>query len=155
MRLLFALASLSLSACADPVKDALPVGGEIARLASDTITVYKTPTCGCCTNWVDHVRKAGYHVVAIDQNDLSDVKQRLGVSQQLSSCHTATVGGYVVEGHVPAQDIARLLADRPNVVGIAVPGMPAGSPGMEGFYSERYSVLTFDKAGATKVFAEH
>jgi hypothetical protein len=155
MRPLFALAALALTACSDPGEDIPPAAAQVAQLTSDTITVYKTPTCGCCANWVDHVRKAGYHVVAIDQNDLTDVKKRLGVSQELSSCHTATVAGYVVEGHVPAQDIARLLAQRPNVVGIAVPGMPAGSPGMEGFYSERYSVLTFDRAGTTTVFAQH
>ncbi|HJU88483.1 MAG TPA: DUF411 domain-containing protein [Gemmatimonadaceae bacterium] len=152
--------SIFIAACSPSTADNAPPSESAAvvasaQLATDTITVYKTPTCGCCANWVDHVRKHGYHVVAIDQNDLTDVKRRLGVPQQLSACHTATVGGYVVEGHVPAPDIARLLSERPAVAGIAVPGMPMGSPGMEGLYSERYEVVTFDKAGATKVFASH
>ena len=85
MRPLFALAALALTACSDPGEDIPPAAAQVAQLTSDTITVYKTPTCGCCANWVDHVRKAGYHVVAIDQNDLTDVKKRLGVSQELST----------------------------------------------------------------------
>lgn len=139
---------------ANPSQAATPVAAA-AHQTSDSITVYKTPTCGCCAKWVDHLREHGYHVTTVDQNDLSDVKRRLGVAGPLQSCHTATVGGYVVEGHVPAADIRRLLAERPSVSGLAVPGMPAGSPGMEGFRSERYDVLTFDKSGATTVFAAH
>jgi hypothetical protein len=165
MRILV-IAALLLAACspATPESSARSDSGSPASPAtrvaaahqtSDTITVYKTPTCGCCAKWVDHLREHGYHVNAIDQNDLSEVKSRLGVSSALQSCHTATVGGYVVEGHVPAADIRRLLAERPSVTGLAVPGMPSGSPGMEGFRSERYDVLAFDKGGATKVFASH
>lgn len=119
------------------------------------ITVYKDPDCGCCKKWVDHLRKHGFRVVAHDTRDMATVKKNFGVKGDLHSCHTATVKGYVIEGHVPAADIARLLKQRPRIAGLAVPGMPVGSPGMEGPSAERYSVLSFDKSGATKVFARH
>jgi len=118
------------------------------------VQVYKTPTCGCCTGWVDHLRDQGFTVEAIDLPDLSAVKARLGVDPDLMSCHTATVDGYVVEGHVPAGTIRRLLAERPEIAGIAVPGMPIGSPGMEGPNPESYFVVGFDRSGARVVF-EH
>jgi hypothetical protein len=119
------------------------------------VTVYKTPTCGCCTNWVEHLRDEGFAVETVDQPDLSPVKTEHGVPGALQSCHTAVVDGYVIEGHVPAEDIRKLLAERPAVTGIAVPGMPMGSPGMEGPYSDPYEVFTFDRTGPLEIFAAH
>lgn len=118
------------------------------------IKVYKTPQCGCCKAWVQHLSKNGFQVETMDMPDLALVKQKYGVTPALEACHTAVVGNYVVEGHVPADVIKRLLKERPAVVGIAVPGMPGGSPGMEGAMKERYDVLTFDRAGRTRVYAK-
>lgn len=118
------------------------------------IKVYKTPQCGCCRAWVDHLAENGFQVEAVDMDDLSAVKQQYGVAPALEACHTAVVDGYVVEGHVPADVIKKLLQERPKVAGIAVPGMPAGSPGMEGAMKQPYDVFTFDKAGRTEVFAK-
>lgn len=131
---------------------------ETPRPAADsapTITVYKSPTCGCCNAWVDHLRENGFRVAATNTNALDSIKRRHGVEAGHASCHTAIVGSYVVEGHVPAADIRRLLAERPAVTGLAVPGMPAGSPGMEGPYKESYEVLAFTRGGRTTVFAKH
>ncbi len=118
------------------------------------IEVFKTATCGCCKSWVDHLRENGFSVAAEDVNDrrLREIKGRLGVTLEISACHTAIVDGYVIEGHVPADVIQRLLKERPEIRGLAVPGMPAGSPGMEGPYEERYDVLAFDEAGNTTVY---
>lgn len=133
--------------------------GLIARVpaaaAKPAVTVYKTPTCGCCKLWVAHLKDNGFPVRTEDHDDLALIKKYNGVPPQLSSCHTALVEGYVVEGHVPADVIDKLLAERPQVTGIAVPGMPAGSPGMEtpGRPAQRYQVLTFDRSGRTGVFA--
>ena len=122
-----------------------------------TVTVYKNPQCGCCNNWVEHLRKEGFTVTANDVDDLSAIKSKLGVPASLGSCHTAIVGTYVVEGHVPAADIRKLLAEKPKVAGIAVPGMPMGSPGMEvpGVPADTYDVTAFAKDGKQRVFASH
>ncbi len=120
-----------------------------------TITVYKDPGCGCCKSWIEHLIKHGYRVDAKDSPDMTEIKHTLGVPDGLTACHTAIVNGYLIEGHVPAADIDRLLAQKPKVAGLAVPGMPAGSPGMEGMRAQRYQVLTFDKSGKTTVFASH
>lgn len=123
------------------------------------MTVYKSPSCGCCVEWVKHVRAAGFTVREVNTDDLGAVKREMGLPPRLASCHTAVVGSYVVEGHVPADDVKRMLRDRPaGVRGLAVPGMPVGSPGMEqgppsGY--ERYDVIAFTAAGATSVFASH
>jgi len=117
------------------------------------IKVYKTPSCGCCKTWVQHLRDNGFRVETMDMPDLSAVKAKYGVKPALQACHTAIVNGYVVEGHVPADVITKLLKEHPAVLGVAVPGMPSGSPGMEGGPKERYDVLTFDRAGRTKVYA--
>jgi hypothetical protein len=119
------------------------------------VTVYKSATCGCCTEWVAHLRRHGFPVKTEDVAELQPVKARHGVPAELQSCHTALVAGYVVEGHVPAGLIERLLRERPKVIGLAVPGMPAGSSGMEvpGARAERYQVLAFDRSGKTRVFA--
>ena len=120
-----------------------------------TITVYKDPGCGCCKKWIEHLVKNGYRVDAKDTPNMTEIKRTLGVPDALTACHTAVVNGYLIEGHVSAADIDRLLAEKPRIAGLAVPGMPAGSPGMEGAGTQRYQVLTFDKGGKTKVFASH
>jgi hypothetical protein len=120
-----------------------------------TITVYKDPNCGCCKSWIEHLIKHGYRVDARDTSEMSEIKRNLGVPEGLSSCHTAVVSGYLIEGHVPAKDIARLLKEKPKIAGLAVPGMPMGSPGMEGPRTQHYKVLSFDKAGTTKTFASY
>lgn len=128
--------------------------GFAAPAPGPVITVYKTPTCGCCRNWVEHLRKHGYRVVTRDVQDVQPFKTQHHVPAGAQSCHTAVVNGYVVEGHVPADVIDRLLRERPKVAGVAVPGMPMGSPGMEmGGHAEHYDVLSFDRNGRTAVYA--
>jgi len=121
-----------------------------------SVHVYKTPTCGCCSLWVDHMRQAGFAVKAEDvsHETLQQLKTKFGVPDSANSCHTARLAGYVVEGHIPAVTVKKMLTERPKVVGIAVPGMPVGSPGMEvpGVPARPYDVLSFDKTGATRVF---
>lgn len=120
------------------------------------IHVVKTATCGCCGHWITHLRQAGFRVTVADVPDVTPYARRLGVPDHLRSCHTASVGGYAVEGHVPAADIRRLLRERPAAAGIAVPGMPMGSPGMEhGSHRERYNTVLFTRAGRQTVFARH
>ncbi len=119
------------------------------------ITVYKDPGCRCCKNWIEHLIKHGYRVDAKDTPAMAQVKRTLGVPEALTACHTAVVNGYLIEGHVPAADIAKLLKEKPKVAGLAVPGMPMGSPGMEGPSQQHYQVLSFDKNGKTKVFASY
>lgn len=115
------------------------------------MTVTKEPSCGCCGAWVDHVRKAGFPVEVVESPGVNRLKTRLGVPQALASCHTAEVSGYVIEGHVPADAIKRLLAEKPKARGIAVPGMPVGSPGMEieGVQNDTYDVVLFGAARQT------
>lgn len=122
------------------------------------MTVYKTVTCGCCKAWVEHVRAAGFEVTVEDVSraELVARKRELGIDTRLGACHTALVDGYIVEGHVPAADIRRLLAERPPIAGLAVPGMPLGSPGMEyGGQRDPYNVIAFDQAGGLRIFARH
>jgi hypothetical protein len=133
----------------------LSVGLPMAAAVAAEVTVYKTPSCGCCTAWADHLKAHGFEVKLKDFNDLTRIKQGHGITRELASCHTAVVDGYVIEGHVPATDIKRLLETRPAVAGLAVPGMPMGSPGMEGPVSDRYDVLSFDKSGKIEVFSRH
>lgn len=139
---------------------ALALGGSARALAAaapgPVMTIYKTPQCGCCQKWVLHVAAAGFRPAINDVEDIDAIKRRFGVPAALHSCHTALVGGYVVEGHVPAADVQRLLKQRPKVKGIAVGGMPAGSPGMEmPGRADRYDVLAFRADGSTSVFASH
>jgi len=119
-----------------------------------TVTVYKSATCGCCSKWIDHLRANGFTVSALDVDDVESIKAQYGVPARAGSCHTALVDGYVVEGHVPADSVKRLLAEKPKIAGIAVPGMPLGSPGMEvpSGRVDRYDVLAFDRSGAVTVF---
>jgi hypothetical protein len=110
--------------------------------------VHRSPTCGCCGAWAEKLRAAGFSVEIVNEKDMAPVKTRLGVPAGLGSCHTAEIGGYVVEGHVPVAAIEKLLKEKPKAIGIAVPGMPAGSPGMEmGGETEVYEVFLFDAAG--------
>ena len=122
-----------------------------------SVAVFKSPTCGCCAKWNEHMTAAGYAVNSRDMTDMNAVKDEHRVPSPLRSCHTALVAGYVIEGHVPAADIQRLLKQRPAVVGIAAGGMPVGSPGMEvpGRPAEPYDVVSFDKNGRTAVFSSH
>jgi hypothetical protein len=109
----------------------------------------KDPTCGCCSGWVQHLQNAGFATKVLDTRDIDAVKKRLGVPDDLAACHTAEVAGYVIEGHVPAAALSRFLAEKPNATGLAVPGMPIGSPGMEGGRPEKYDVVLFGQNGPT------
>jgi hypothetical protein len=113
------------------------------------MVVTRDPSCGCCSAWVDHIRSTGFQVEVIESNDLAALKLRLGIPGHLAACHTAEIGGYVLEGHVPAPAIERLLVERPAATGLVVPGMPVGSPGMEvsGAQDERYEVILFGLPG--------
>jgi hypothetical protein len=117
------------------------------------MTVYKSPTCGCCKEWVTYMQGQGFETDVKEMNDLADIKRSFGVPAKLESCHTAFVGGYVVEGHVPADLVKRILAERPKIVGLSAPGMPADAPGM-GTGKTPYDVIAWDKAGKTSIFAK-
>jgi len=138
---------------------ALMLAGPLVARAADAgpplVQVYKSPTCGCCGKWVDHLRAAGFTVQATNVADVNQYKLEYGVPMQLASCHTAIVEGYIVEGHVPADDVIKMLREKPAIKGIAVPGMPLGSPGMESLTPERYETIAFDADGNTTVFATH
>jgi len=124
----------------------------------DEITVYKTPSCGCCKNWVNHLQQAGFKTSIKEFDDLTPIRQRFGVPTNLSACHTGFVRKYVIEGHVPANDIKRLLRERPKALGLTVPGMPAGSPGMEtpdGTKQPYTTLLLVNARGTTRMFARH
>jgi hypothetical protein len=114
-----------------------------ARAAEAAITVHKDPTCGCCTEWVKHLQQNGFTTKVIETSDIGAVKQRLGVPAELAACHTAELAAYILEGHVPARAIRRLLMERPAAKGLAVAGMPMGSPGMEGVRADSYDVVLF------------
>lgn len=136
-----------LGAQAQPAQPALPV-----------MTVYKSASCGCCKLWVDHASASGFTVKTVDTEDLGAVKRDMGIPASLQSCHTVVVGSYVIEGHVPAADVKRMLSLKPKVRGLAVPGMPAGSPGMEQGSPanyDRYDVIAFAADGKQSVFATH
>jgi hypothetical protein len=124
--------------------------------AESEMTVYKSPTCGCCGKWITHMEQNGFKVNAVDMIEMNIVKEKYGISRNLASCHTAVIDGYFVEGHVPAADVKRLLSEKPDVVGLSVPGMPIGSPGMEmGDRIDPYSVIAIDKEGNTQVFNQY
>ncbi len=126
-----------------------------AVAATPTIEVWKSPSCGCCAEWVKRLQASGF-TVKVNETGNDAARARLGVPTKLGSCHTAQVGGYALEGHVPAADIKRLLAEKPNAVGLAVPGMPIGSPGMEmGNQRDPYDVLLIERGGSTRVFQSH
>src|SRR3954452_17960383 len=126
-------------------------------VAPTEITVYKSRSCGCCTKWVDHLTSQGFKPLVHDEEDMDRLKDELGVPKAVRSCPTALVGGYLIEGHVPAGDIRKLLSDRPKAAGLAVPGMPAGTPGMAESDSAvgGFEVLAFQSDGSTRSFARH
>jgi hypothetical protein len=129
-----------------------------AAAALPKVTVYKTSSCGCCRLWVDHMKSNGFDVQAMDVSaaDVRGISKAAGLKDQDTSCHTAKIGAYTVEGHVPAADIKRLLKEQPAIAGLSAPGMPMGSPGMEqGNVKEPYDVLAFKKDGTSTVFAKH
>ena len=132
---------------------ALPTGAGVSAQKPIAIAVYKTPTCGCCGKWVEHLRVHGFAPDITNLTDLSEIKAKYKVPTEAQSCHTAIVNGYVIEGHVPASEILKLLKQRPAVLGLAVPNMPTGSPGMEGPGARPYDVVSFDKTGKLTVFS--
>ncbi len=130
--------------------------GDLTIAVSDNITVFRSPNCSCCGLWMDHLEAAGFQVNDRVTEDLATVKQQHQIPDDLATCHTAIMGDYVVEGHVPAVEIQRLLAEQPDIAGLAVPGMPIGSPGMEsGDYQEPYTVFAFAENGSTTSFAQY
>jgi hypothetical protein len=139
---------------AAPTSQAGQAGQAAAPGQGTSMVVYKTPTCGCCRAWVDSMQAAGFAIEVHDMPDVAPVKREQGVPGHLASCHTAIVGGYVVEGHAPADVIRRMLAERPQVAGIAVPGMPAGSVGMEvpGGRKDPYDIIAFTRDGKVSVY---
>ena len=130
----------------------LSVGAWQAYAAGPSIVVYKTPTCGCCGKWVEHLKTNGFQPEVREVVNTAEVRKQNGVPDNLLSCHTAVINGYSIEGHVPAQDIQRLIKEKPKAKGLAVPGMPHGSPGMETGRVDPYSVLLFKEDGSTTVF---
>jgi len=147
MKTVLTFAILILMMCTNVFADAL---------LSKEITVYKNPDCGCCKKWIHYLEDHDYKVTMKNTRDVYGIKRQLGVPLNLAACHTAIIDGYVVEGHVTERDIQRLLLFRPKITGIAVPGMPVGSPGMErGNDHEAYNVMSFDNKGNTKVFVAH
>lgn len=144
------LLAVILTACSAPL-----TGQQAANKGA--ITVYKSATCGCCSQWSGYLQEAGFEVLARDVDNLGEIKDQYLVPIELRSCHTALIDGYVVEGHVPAGDIERLLLERPDIIGIAVAGMPPGSPGMEieGADAVPYNVVAFDASGSTELFASY
>ncbi len=127
-----------------------------ANVIAEDMVVYRSPACSCCGHWIDHVKQNHLTVKEIVTDDLKSIKTRYGVSPDLSSCHTAVIGGYVIEGHVPARDIKKLIESKPDLAGLTVPGMPVGTPGMEmGDKKDAYDVISFDRNGNKKVFARY
>ena len=129
---------------------------QMAASAKPHMLVYKSPTCGCCTKWVEYMQANGFTAAVTNMPDVTPVKITHKLPPRLASCHTTLINGYVIEGHVPVEDVRRLLKEKPaNVLGLAAPGMPAGSPGMDVPNSPAYDVVAFDKAGGTRVYATH
>ncbi|SFV09296.1 DUF411 domain-containing protein [Pseudoduganella namucuonensis] len=127
----------------------------LAQAAGPVIQVYKSATCGCCGHWVEHLKGQGFSVKATDVPSPAEYREKAGIPAQYGSCHTAMVGGYAIEGHVPAREIKRLLKERPKAVGLAVPAMPMGSPGMEGPRKDPYDVLLIQADGKTSVYQHY
>ena len=122
---------------------------------AEEIMVYKSPTCGCCKKWIKHLETEGFNVTTKDMRDMKPIKRQLGVQPQFQSCHTAKVGKYFIEGHVSASDIKKLLKEKPDIKGLSVPGMPMGSPGMEGHRKDKYDVIAMDKNNKATVYSKH
>ena len=132
------------------------VSSSIFAMEGKTMTVYKSPYCGCCTKWIDIMKSEGFKVNSIETNEVNNIKQKAGLQAGQTSCHTAFVDGYVVEGHVNYSAIKKMLEEKPNIIGITVPGMPIGSPGMEqGNTKQAYNILYVNKDGSTGVYEAH
>jgi hypothetical protein len=130
--------------------------GRLLAQTKTAITVYKDPNCGCCAKWIDHMKANGFAATVHDTSGMDAIKSKYHVADDLRSCHTTLVGEYVIEGHVPASDVKRLLAEKPKgVLGLTIPGMPASAPGMDSTPFVPYDVLAFDAKGKTTVFAKH
>ncbi|GAB3384771.1 DUF411 domain-containing protein [Massilia varians] len=127
----------------------------LAMAAAPVIDVFKSASCGCCTAWVEHLKSNGFKTRVVNVDNPSDYRERGGIPNELGSCHTGMVGGYAIEGHIPASDIKRLLAEKPKAKGLAVPAMPLGSPGMEGPRKDPFDVLLVQVNGSTKVFKHY
>ena len=125
-----------------------------AETPASVITVYKDPNCGCFMKWIEHLIKAGFVVMPKDMSNMDEVKSNMRVPKELQSCHTGVVDKYVIEGHVPADVVKKFLAEKPKDLGLAVPGMPMGSPGMEGGRADKYDIIAFDRTGKTRVYAK-
>lgn len=165
--LLTLVAGLALGACnrtAAPAGGGQPANAEnptvvakaeetMMAATGDTIEVWKDANCGCCKDWITHMEKHGFTVISHDTPDMTPIKQKHGVGVDLISCHTGVIHGYVVEGHVPADLVRKMLGDKPKIAGLAVPGMPMGSPGMEGGSKDAYDIVAFSKDGTRAVFA--
>jgi hypothetical protein len=147
---------LSAVLAAGSILHAAPVRSDADETASSPhIEVFKTPACGCCTEWARHLEENGFETQITEVNNLAKLKRDNGVPGDIYTCHTGVVEGYTIEGHVPAADIKRLLAERPDVKGLLVPGMPQGSPGMESSTPQPYTVFTFDESGHKEVYSRH
>ena len=134
----------------------LLVSSSIFAMEGKTMTVYKSPYCGCCTKWIDIMKSEGFKVNSIETNEVNNIKQKAGLQAGQTSCHTAFVDGYVIEGHVDYSAIKKMLVEKPNILGITVPGMPIGSPGMEqGNTKQAYNILYVNKDGSTVVYESH
>ena len=145
MKLTHVLAALGLFA----------LGNNAVAQAPSAVEVFKSPMCGCCGQWVEHMRQAGFQVTVHNVVETSATRRKLGMAERYGSCHTAKVAGYVIEGHVPAADVKRLLAEKPKAIGLAVPSMPPGSPGMESARPVAYETLLVKADGSSQVFARH
>lgn len=155
LAVLGAVAGIALARSAAATEPA-PAAQEATANVAPHVVVYKSATCGCCNEWIKHLNANGFHAIGEDRTDMAAIKKRHGIKPKLSSCHTALVDGYVIEGHVPADLIRRLLDEKPaGVVGLTVPGMPAGSPGMETPDGKKdpYDVLAIHRDGSTSIFA--
>jgi len=152
------LAMSVVSAVAYAQTKATPAKATAAKAtpAKPHLTVFKSPTCGCCAKWVEYMQANGFTAAVTNMPDVSPVKIQNGLPPKLTSCHTTLVGGYVIEGHVPVEDVRRLLKEKPaGIAGLAAPGMPAGSPGMDVPNSPAYDIIAFDKKGGTRVYSTH
>lgn len=134
---------------------ALLAGTALAAQAATLVEVYKSPTCDCCGRWIEHLQKSGFKVATHDVDNLQGERRRLGIPDRYASCHSARVGDYVLEGHVPAADIQRLLKEKPKARGIAVPAMPTGAPGMDIPNSPPYATVLIQADGSSRVYAQH
>lgn len=134
---------------------ALLGAASVSAQSAESIEVFKNSLCGCCGQWAEHLRQNGFQVQTHNVNDVPAARKKLGMPDRLGSCHTAKIGGYVIEGHVPAADIRRLLKEKPKALGLALPSMVSGSPGMEGGQAVPYETLLVQADGSTRVFAKH